>query len=228
MSAEFDYLRSIHGSLPSIAALMLRFNFHPADYLHIERRRELLPELPDSVWSFQRLHGRLSGKILREAGLLERPVFIHPFWGWPLALLPPDRLHRLALHLGALVQGVRIRASLSREHVLSWKSKLGSEAYHFSMTRASLLPPLKEMGLDLLSLEPDQCGFLLLQSAARDMPDAMRLRFFWKMPRHDSESAMNPVQARKLVRQVFSIVEPEWHSSSLPIAQEAVLTARKR
>lgn len=219
MQNEFDYLRSIQGNSPGIAALMLKFNFHPAGYLHRERRPDFLPELPESVWSIERLHGRLSSRILRHSELLDRPVFHYPQWGWSLALLSPARLHRLALHVGALVQGVRVRASLSREHVLSWKSALGSEAYDFSMTRASLLPPIKGAGVDLLALAPDQCGFLLLQSAAHDMPDAMRIRFLWKMPKQDGGVGMDTVQARKIVRQVFSIVEPEWHSSSLSIAQ---------
>ncbi len=219
MQSEFAYLRSIHGNLPGIAALMLKFNFDPAGYLHRERWPDFLPELPEAVWSLERLHGRLSRRILRQSELLECPVFHYPQWGWSLALLSPTRLHRLALHVGALVQGVRIRASLSREHVLSWKSTLGGEAYEFSLTRASLLPPIKGVGLDLLALEPDRCGFLLLQSAAHDMPDAMRIRFLWKMPKQCGGPGMDPAQARKLVRQVFSIVEPEWYSSSLPIAQ---------
>lgn len=219
MGSEWDYLRLIQTRFPVLGVHLLRFNFCPASYLHYQRRADLIPEIPDIIWEIERLHARLSDRILRVSKALERPAFSFPHWGWSVALLPPARIARLSLHLGALVHGVSIRASLSRANVLKWKEKLGSEAYDFSMTRASLLPLMKDMGPDLLSLEPDQCGLCLLSSASLHMPEPMRLRFSWKLPKASSESSVDPLQARKLVRSVLSIVEPEWHSSTLPIAQ---------
>lgn len=219
MNSEWDYLRLIQTRFPGLGVQLLRFNFCPASYLHHHRRADLIPEIPDMIWEIERLHARLSDRILRKSEALERPAFSFPHWGWSVALLPPTRIARLSLHLGALVHGGRVRASLSRENVLKWKGKLGREAYDFSMTRASLLPPMKDVGPDLLSLEPDQCGLCLLSSASLDMPEAMRLRFVWKLPKTPGESSVDPLQASKLVRSVLSIVEPEWHSSTLPIAQ---------
>lgn len=219
MKSEWTYLSTVQARFPELVAHLLKFNYQPAAYLHPERRSSLLPGVPGSVWSMIRIHGRLSDRILRQSNILEHPAFIFPHWGWQLALLPPHGIERLSLHLSALVNGIRIRTSLSRASVLSWKARLGAEAYEFSMTRASLLPQVKDCGTDLLSLPPDKCGYWLLHCASSDMPEAMRIRFQWKMPIVSEGPEVELPQARKLVRTVLSIVEPEWHSFSLPIAK---------
>lgn len=219
MRSEWDNLGTIQARFPELAAQLLKFNFLPATYLHAERRSSFFPGIPETIWSMARLHGRLSDRILRKSNILDHPVFIFPHWGWQLALLSPESIERLSLHLGALINGIRIRTSLSRASVLSWKSRLGTEAYEFSMTRASLLPQVKDCGTDLLSLPPDTCGNWLLQCASIDMPNPMRTRFLWKMPIISTGPEVELTQARKLVRTVLSIVEPEWHSFTLPIAK---------
>lgn len=217
MESQWDYYRAMRTRFPALGAAIFRFNFDPAAYLHAEKRPEFWPIIPESVWSIERVRGRLSERILRQSQLVDCPVFAFPFWGWPLVLLPPHRLARLSLHLGGLIHGARIRESLSRIQVMSWKEKLGSEAYEFAMARASLLPVVKEIDTDLLMSEPEQSGYSLLQKAAADLPEPMRIRFVWKLPKRSGKSDIEPSQARKLVRSVLSTVEPEWHSFILPV-----------
>ncbi len=217
MESQWDHYRTIRTRFPTLGALVYRFNFFPAAYLHAEKRSEFSPLIPDSVWSVERVHGGLSDRLLRQSHLVDRPVFAFPHWGWPLALLPPHRLARLSLHLGGMIHGARIRETLSRTQVMSWKEKLGSEAYEFAMARASLLPVAKDVGTDLLTSEPEQSGYILLQSAAVNLPEAMRIRFVWKLPKRSGKSDIDPSQARKLLRSVLPSVEPEWHSFTLPL-----------
>ncbi len=218
MESQWDYYRRMRTRFPAQGVVVFRFNFNPAAYLHPEKRSEFSTVIPEPVWSIERVQGRLSDRILRQSQLFDCPVFAFPHWGWPLVLLPPHRLARLSLHLGALIHGAKIRESLSRTQVMLWKEKLGSDAYEFATSSASLLPVVKERDADLLMSEPEQSGYIFLQSAAADLPEPMRTRFFWKLPQRSGKSDFDPSQARKLIRSVLSTVEPEWHSFTLPLA----------
>ena len=144
-------LKAALGRWPRFAPVLYEFNYRASTYLHQIRRAQLLPELPERLWHSTRVQDRLSAQVLQRAGIGSSPCFDVPHNGWALALLPTARLGRLATHIGALAVGASVRTSLSRDQVLAWKAKLGSDAYRFAMTSASLLaigklPELKAQG----------------------------------------------------------------------------------
>ncbi len=215
MEATAEGLKPVLGRWPSFAPALYEFNFRAAAYLHPFRRSSLLPELPECVWQSGRIQDRLSMQVLERAGVSSDPCFELPHAGWALALLPTARLERLATHIGALVVGASVRSSLAREQVLGWKQKLGSDAYRFAMTSASLLaighlPDLREQ-------DPVNLGYALMAGEANRMPTSMRERFLLKLPPGLPEPALDEDSARRLVQTAVNVIEGEWCSSIAPI-----------
>jgi len=215
MEAAAEGLKAVLGRWPSFAPALYEFNFRAATYLHPFRRSSLLPELPECLWHSGRIQDRLSMQVLERAGIRSDPCFELPHAGWALALLPTARLERLATHIGALVVGASVRSSLSREQVLAWKQKLGSDAYRFAMTSASLLaighlPDLREQ-------DPVSLGYSLMAGEANRMPAGMRERFLLKLPPGLPEPALDEDSARRLVQTAVNVIEGEWCSSIAPI-----------
>ncbi len=198
---------------PMVAGNVWRFNFLPAGNLHPSRRTELLPELPAPVWHSLRAQPRLSALVLQRSGLQGTSCFDMPLRQWPLALLPVERLERVARHVGALVLGVRVRASLARDHVLGWRARLGDDAYRFAMTSASLVSQAKLPLSGLASEAPAELGYRLILAAIGDSPDPMCKRVCLKIPTGIDSFTVDAVQAGRLVDQVMRIVEAEWVSS---------------
>ncbi|MEO0317654.1 MAG: hypothetical protein RL404_1331, partial [Pseudomonadota bacterium] len=187
------------------------FNFRAATYLHPDRRAQLLPELPERLWRAGRVQERLSEEVLERAGISSAPCFDIPHADWVLALLPTDRLARLAMHIGALALGASVRNSLSREQVLGWKQKLGSDAYRFAMTSAALLSIGKLP--ELKSHDPLNLGYSLMTGDARRMPEGMRERFLLKLPSDLPPLTLDDDIARRLVQTAVNVIEGEWCSS---------------
>lgn len=211
--SDVNYLHRLLQNAPRLAASVVAFNWHPAAYLHPVRRQQWLPEIPDAVWRESRVSGRLSGLLLARAGLHEKNFIVTPFTLWPLALLPADRLHRLALHIGAMLLGVRVRTSLSREHVIAWKRKLGAEAYRFAMHSASMLPAVK-LPLHLAANHSaDELGMGVIMAALKNAPEALSQRISLKMPADTDAVAMESDKAAQLSMMIARIVEGEWFSS---------------
>ncbi len=208
-----DGFRQLLSNDPAVARAVWRFNFLPAVDLHPSRRAALLPELPDQVWHSQRAQPRLSVLVLKRSGLRDTSCFDVPLRQWPLALLSVQRLERVARHVGALVLGVRVRASLARDHVLGWKARLGDDAYRFAMTSASLVPQAKLPLSGLVNEGPAEVGYQLIRAALSDTPGPMCQRVCLKTPIGTDAFAVETVQAGRLVDQVLRIVEAEWVSS---------------
>lgn len=208
-----DGFRELLSHDPEVAGTVWRFNFLPAGDLHPSRRAGLLPELPELVWQSQRAQPRLSMLVLQRSGLQDTSCFDMPLRQWPLALLPVQRLERIARHVGALVLGVRVRASLARDHVLGWRARLGDDAYRFAMTSASLVPQAKLPLSGLANAAPADIGYQLIRAAVSDAPVPMCQRVCLKTPARTDAFAVDTAQAGRLVDQVMRIVEAEWVSS---------------
>ncbi len=215
MEAAAEGIKALLSRRPRFAAALYEFNFRASAYLHPARRPYLLPELPERLWQTGRIQDRLSVEVLERAGICSDPCFELPHAGWALALLPTARLEKLATHIGALVVGASVRSSLSREQVLAWKQKLGSDAYRFAMTSASLLaighlPDMREQ-------DPVNLGYALIAGEANRMPANMRERFLLKLPPGLPEPALDEDSARRLVQTAINVIEGEWCSSIAPI-----------
>lgn len=214
MTSATDQFKTLRQRGPNFGRVVYEFNYRPASYLHPSRRADLLPDLPARLWTLSRLQDRLSLEVLDRAGIDGSPCMDVPNAAWVLALLPTERVSRLASHIGALAAGARVRASLSREQVLGWKAKLGKDAYRFAMTSASLLAIGK---LPELALEPVELGYGLIATVAQDMPDGIRERFMLKLPLATTIVAMDKEVARRLVQTAINIIEGEWCSFIAPI-----------
>lgn len=215
MNHAVDEFRVVLKESPRFAPALYTFNFRSATYLHPKRRSSLLPELPTAIWQSRRIHDRLSIQVLRRAGISSEPCVVVPHCGWVLALLPTDRLARLAMHIGALAVGASVRSSLSRDQVLTWREKLGSEAYRFAMTSASLLAIGKLP--DLREYHPIDLGYALMAAESSQMPEGMRERFLLKLPDALPDLAWGDDIARRLVQTALNVIEGEWCSFIAPI-----------
>lgn len=206
-------LRESLQRLPQMAPSLITFNFEPARYLHHSHRSLLLPEIPEQVWNVSRVVHRLSRLILLRTGLDQCICVEAPHVLWPIALLPTDRLERLAIHVGAHVLGFRIRSSLARTHVREWKEKLGDDAYRFVMTSAALLPASKLLPPELDRQSPAELGMSVIVAAFEGAPEGMYRRVALKLPANINPLPLESGKARKLTQMVADIVEAEWFSS---------------
>lgn len=205
--------RDLIKRFPREMPALLEFNFNPAADLHWSHREEFFPEIPAAVWEVQRGVPRFSQLLLHRTGLSEYPCLDIPNPHWPLALLPVKRLERVARHVGALVVGMRVRSSLSRDHVLAWKSKLGEEAYRFALNSASLVQAGKLPLIEWASDSPLETGYRLILYSMADAPESMRRRVNLKMPRGINVAEIEMARVNRLLNNVMGIVEAEWYSS---------------
>jgi hypothetical protein len=211
--SDVDAFRRLVGQSPAVAAAIVRFNSQLSADLPVDGQRRLLPELPDAIWRDPRLSNRLSALLLQRSGLGGKVFADIPNSLWPVALLPADRLHRLARHTGALILGFRIRSSLSREHVLGWKQKLGEDAYRFAMNSAALLPSGRVPLASIVSDSADDVGASVILAAIAESPEAFRVRIAMKLPDRTAPMAIEADKAARLLITVAQIVEGEWFSS---------------
>jgi hypothetical protein len=208
--------RLMHQS-PDMAAALVRFNTDFCSNLHPNRKDMFLPQLPPQFWKKPRLVERISKIVEMQAGLEDKLYLESPNQLWAVILLPPDRLQRVALHLGALVLGIRIRSSLSREHVMAWKQRLGEEAYRFAMNNASLLPstqiPLSAIASDSAS----EIGTSIIGAALATEPEPLKKRVSLKLTSEVEPMSIEPERARRMISLVMQIVEGEWHLSCVKL-----------
>lgn len=207
-----DSFRRLLQQSPAAAAAIVGFNWDPASYVHPALREHWLPEIPPLAWDDPRISSRLSGLLLSRAGLRSQICIAAPNTLWPLVLLPADRLQRVSLHIGALILGARVRSSLSRDHVLSWKNRLGEEAYRFAMNSASLLPvgkvPLSAMATE----NADEIGNRVIMAALSAAPEAFRKRVALKFAKECNAFDLEADKASHLSLMIARVVEGEWFS----------------
>ena len=209
--------RNLIRAEPHLASAVIRFNTDFAANLHPYHRRNFVPELPEALWGQSRLAARIS-KVVATQVALENELYLEiPNSLWSMVLLPPDRLQRLTLHIGALVLGIRVRSSLSREHVMAWKNRLGSEAYRFALNSASLLPAVQIPLSAIASDSAHDIGVSIIGAAIAPEPDSLKKRLSLKLPGPAEAIPLEPEKARRLTTVVIQIVEGEWYSSCVKL-----------
>ncbi len=207
-----DDKRALLASGAELRRAILEFNFRPALYLHPSRRVLYFPEIATSVWDNPRTCERLSAIILKDLKW-PNPFIEVNYWGWNLALLSQNNLRRLARHISAVSLRHKVRASLAREHVLSWKQKLGLDAYKFAITSASLLPALGIDDAQFGEFSPDEMGYGVICAAISEMPEEMLKRMQLKLPDNCAQIYMDSVKARKIISTILYLSEGKWFSS---------------
>lgn len=210
-------IRSLIKQKPHLAAAVIRFNTDFCENLHPDQQSKFLSQLPASFWRAPRLVERISKLVAVQVGLADKFYLEIPNPLWAMILLPPERLERLALHIGALVLGIRIRSSLSREHVMAWKKRLGEEAYRFAMNSASLLP-LAQIPLPAIASDSAQSiGTSIITAALSPEPEPLKQRVALKLSVDVEAMPLEAERARRLVSLVIQTVEGEWYSSCVPL-----------
>lgn len=207
-----DSLKELRSRQPQFFRMLHNFNFNPASYLHPSRRSDFFGgSLPDRVWEESRVVHGLSAQILEDMNLLTHPCLDFPHQKWSLALLSPDRLARLASHVGAVVMGSKVRASLAREQVIAWKDKLGTDAYQFVVNSAQLLPVMHANPGTFMPEHAKLIGYKMIAQSLNEAPKSMQLRAMLKIPVVDP-GLTGSDNAAQIVHTVMVILEAEWHS----------------
>lgn len=209
---QMDDKQALFACKNELRRLMFQFNFLPAGYLHPSYRESFFPGMPEKIWEVPRVLGKLSALILRKLEYPE-PIFTPNHWGWPVALLPQSRLVRLASLIGAISFRDQVRSSLARDHVMSWKRKLGIDAYQFAMTSASLLPSVSTDDMCAGEISPEAIGYSVISASIQTMPNAMLERVRLKLPSTFESLEFDPLKARRIVASVLDISEGKWSSS---------------
>lgn len=213
MVNHFESLQLLLKKSPVSASQVIAFNFNVANGIHPDHKKLLFPELISIFWEKPRFLGRMSKLILNRTGIEQTSYIEMTNTLWPLFTLPADRLQRLIVLVGALILGVRIRSSLSREHVTNWKKKLGEEAYRFAMNSASLLPAAQVPLPAIASDSAHDIGASAIISAVSAEPEALKSRVSLKLASDVNVIPMEPEKARRTLLLVMQIVEAEWCSS---------------
>ncbi len=193
-----DELRELLSCPTQLVHSIMRFNCMPASYLHPMRRDEFAPELPSAVWETPSAWAKLSAVILGHANFSDY-IFEPNHWGWSIALLSIDRLKLLARYSGAIALLDKVRSSLARDHVLSWKKLLGEDAYQFAMTTAPLLPNTRLHDIEERDSSPEKIGYSVIMAVFKSMPDPMCFRCQLKIPSTTYSSEIDPLKARRLL-----------------------------
>lgn len=214
MHSITDNIKSLLTNSPAIFSQLYTFNYTPASYLHSTRHSQFFDGvLPRLAWEEPRVWEKLSMLMLEQLGLSDHPCNDFPHPKWALALLPVSRQQRLAQHIGAIVLGARIRSSLAREQVLSWKEQLGHEAFQFAMNSARLLPSIRIDDEANDKADVEQIGYDMIFANLGDAPPEMQQRALLKMPLQTKPSKISSKLVNQLVQSVTMTLEAEWHSS---------------
>jgi len=202
------------------AGRLIEFNLLPSRTLHPSRRAQFaapaasVPAALEPVW-----HRHWSRDILRRLGLLDRPVRDAARPELALALLPPDRLARVARLMGAALCGQRLRRAIAGGEVRQLLAALGAEALDFARHSAQALHPGLEGGDALsapgLAAEVDRLGRATALAALRGGGPELGLRAELKLPLADpaGDAPMPARLALSLALGVLKIGEPAWLSS---------------
>ncbi len=198
---------------PAHLGLLYAFNHRPADYLHASRRTRFAAGIGDRLWADERARAWLSQWILQQLDLSQQTCFDLSCRHWAFALLDAERLLKLARGIGAVVCGPQVRRSVSRDQVMAWKSRLTPALYEFTMTTATLLPPVPAAPPPIEDTPVESIGFGWVGAALAEAPDALRLRAELKLPANVDAVAAEAAAARQFVQSVHSALEPQWCST---------------
>lgn len=172
----------------------------PGLYVHPERLREWLPDLPaeigQSLLGCSRLVPRLSRLIAQHYQLpsLDRSESVD----LAIAMLDLAALQRVSRLSGAIFHGRQLRTQIARTVIAELLSGLDDQAYHLAATYAELAPPLDESqesgslptGASIL-----QDGRRCFRAWLNAIPESIAKRVALKFP-HDFETDSLPPECK--------------------------------
>lgn len=213
---------------PLFFSVMAEFIYCPAAYLHPSHRQNFFEgSVPDYVWNSQRTWPRLSSLILSEMRLSEEIGSFPTEKYWAFLYLPVNKMRRLAHHIGAILLGSKIRASLARAEVLLWKDRLGPETFDFVMNRARLLP-FVENGTPSGGDDIEKIGYGIIVQCLDELPESVKARAILKTKLGSIQDNIESRHARQLLQSLAMSLEPEWHSLFEKIEDKQNLTALQK
>ncbi|MGB3705736.1 MAG: SctK family type III secretion system sorting platform protein [Castellaniella sp.] len=203
------------------SARLLEFNLLPSLTLHPSRHEAFgAPSRPVPAVCSPAWHRHWSAAILRRLSLRDRPVIDAARPELALALLPPDRLARLARHLGAVCCAPCLRRTIAGDEVRELAAALGVDALDFARraeTGPWSLPADQDLGpVATLAARVDRIGRTALRAVFQAAGPELGLRADLKL--EDDPETGEPEDVRvppDLTLAVLETIEPTWHSSFL-------------
>jgi type III secretion protein K len=200
-------------------ARLLEFNLLPSLTLHPSRHAAFgAPSRPVPAACAAAWHRQWSGAILRRLNLRDRPVVDADRPELALALLPPDRLARVARHVGAARCASRLRRAIAGDDVRALASALGADALDFAR-RAETGPWSRPADADAgpvasLAGRVDRIGRAALRAVFQAAGPELGLRAELRLEDEPDADAPDDLQAPlDLALAVLERIEPTWHSS---------------
>jgi len=200
-------------------ARLLEFNLLPSLTLHPSRHAAFgAPSRPVPAACAAAWHRHWSGAILRRLNLRDRPVADAARPELALALLPPDRLARLARHVGAARCAPRLRRIVAGGEVRELAAALGAEVLDFAR-RAEAGPWSRPADQDDGPVAPlagrvDRIGRAALRAVFRAAGPELGLRAELRLAAEPDGDAPDDCPAPlELALAVLERIEPTWHSS---------------
>ncbi len=202
-------------------ARLLAFNLLPSLTLHPSRHAAFgAPSRPVPAACAAAWHRHWSGAILRRLDLYDRPVLDADRPELPLALLPPDRLARLARHVGAVRCAPRLRRVVAGGQVRELATALGADVLAFAQhaeTGPWSRPADQDAGpVPALAGRVDSIGRAALRAVFQAAGPELGLRADLRL--EDDPDAEPPEEGwapLDLSLAVLERIEPTWHSSFL-------------
>lgn len=198
---------------------LLAFNLLPSLTLHPSRHAAFgAPSRPVPAACAAAWHRHWSGAILRRLGLRDRPVVDAERPELALALLPPERLARVARHVGAARCAPRLRRAIAGDEVRELASTLGSDVLDFAR-RAGTGPWSRPADADAgpaaaLAGRVDRIGRAALRAIFQAAGPELGLRAELRLEDEPAGDATDDLQAPlDLALAVLERIEPTWHSS---------------
>jgi type III secretion protein K len=202
---------------PLFGSRLLAFNLLPSLTLHPSRHAafgapaQSVPAACARAW-----HRHWSADILRRLDLHERPVADAQRPELALALLPPDRLARVARHLGAALCAPRLRRAIDGGEVRQLLSTLGADVLDFAR-RADAGSPARAGAAQAagapLAESVDRLGRAALRAAFQGAGPELALRAELKLQDEPAGAPDDFPDALGLALDVLERIEPTWHSS---------------
>ncbi|MHA3904747.1 SctK family type III secretion system sorting platform protein [Castellaniella sp. WN] len=200
-------------------ARLLTFNLLPSLALHPSRHAAFgAPDRPVPAACAAAWHRHWSAAILRRLDLHERPVLDADRPELALALLPPDRLARIARHMGAAMCAPRLRRAIVGVEVRQLTAALGSETLDFARhaeTGPWSRPADEEAGsAAALADRVDRIGRAALHTIFQAAGPELGLRAGLRLEAGPADDAPDDIpDILGLALGVLERVEPIWHSS---------------
>ena len=205
------------------SARLLEFNLLPSRTLHPSRNaRYGTPDRAIPLRLAPAWHRHCSREILRRLNLTDRPVRDTTRPELILALMPPDRMARLARHVGAIFCASRLRRAIRGNEVRELTAGLGADVLDFARRAAPAVPTASDAadgGIDALEAAAlpagiDRLGYAALAGAFRCGGAELALRAELKLPDLPVQPApCEDAACLDVALAVLKLIDSSWHSS---------------